>query len=214
MYSVQEKLPSHRTNTETAPEAENDMDQDARVASDRNEDGEDEEPIIQARWRSLFNFTTRAHIPSLCLGLLLSIASGIVIPALSIFLGTVFNAFTDFGAGKISGSDLTKKVTRNVIYLVGLGSASWLLNGSYFMFWLVFGELQAKSVRNKLFGGMLQKDMEWYDMRKAGISAMIPRLQTYFLLSAFGQTVLIDILVRSGSFKLQLRSRLASLYNM
>ena len=178
MYSAQNRSQSQRTNVETAPEAENDMDQDTRVVGERNDEDEGEEAVIQARWRSLFNFTTKAHLPSLCLGLLLSIASGIIIPALSVFLGTVFDAFTEFGAGKISGSDLTKKVSRNAVYLVGLGSASWLLNGSYFMFWLIFGELQAKSVRNKLFGGMLQKDMEWYDMRKAGVSAMIPRLQT------------------------------------
>jgi ATP-binding cassette subfamily B (MDR/TAP) protein 1 len=69
-------------------------------------------------------------------------------------------------------------VSLDALALVGLGSASWLLNGGYFMLWLAFGELQAKSVREKLFDGMLEKDMEWYDMRKNGIGALVPRFQT------------------------------------
>ena len=154
------------------------MDDDTKQLGERPIKEETEEAIVHARWRALFNFTTRAHILPLSVGVLLSIASGIIIPALALFLGRVFDSFTDFGAGRISGSELIKKVSQNAIYIVALGSASWLLNGSYYMFWLIFGELQAKSVRDKLFSGMLQKDMEWYDTRKAGISAMIPRLQT------------------------------------
>ncbi|MCJ1471901.1 hypothetical protein MMC13_000542 [Lambiella insularis] len=138
----------------------------------------DEEEIRHAEWKALFNFTSRAHVLPLTIAICLSVASGIVIPALAIFLGKIFDKFAAYGAGTISGSDLTHQVSMNGLYLLGLGSASWLLNGSYFMFWLFFGELQAKSVREKLFGGMLQKDMEWYDMRKSGVNAMIPRLQT------------------------------------
>ena len=137
-----------------------------------------EEQIRHAQWRSLFYFTSTAHVFPLVIALILSIASGIVIPALAIFLGKIFDTFSDFGAGTISGSDLTRQTSLNALYLLGLGTASWLLNGSYFMFWLLFGELQAKNVREKLFDGMLQKDMEWYDTRKSGVSAMVPRLQT------------------------------------
>ena len=154
------------------------MDDDTKQLGERPIKEETEEAILHARWRALFNFTTRAHVLPLSVGVLLSIASGIIIPALALLLGKVFDSFTDFGAGKISGSELIQNVSHNAIFIVALGSASWLLNGSYYMFWLIFGELQAKSVRDKLFSGMLQKDMEWYDMRKAGVSAMIPRLQT------------------------------------
>ena len=176
MASTERDAPPQITNIETASRSKYDMPDvvhpSPNIEEDRNE------PAVQARWRSLFRFTTRAHYIPLLLGLLLSICSGIIIPALSIFLGRLFDSFTDFGAGRLSGPGLVSKVSRNAIYLVGLGSASWLLNGCYFMSWLVFGELQAKSVRDKLFDGLLQKDMEWYDLRKAGVGAMIPRLQT------------------------------------
>lgn len=72
---------------------------------------------------------------------------------------------------------MVKKVAVNCIAIVGVGAGSWVLNGGFFMFWLVFGELQAKIVRDKLFDGLMQKDMEWYDLRKNGIGALILRLQ-------------------------------------
>ncbi|MCJ1400530.1 hypothetical protein MMC11_003736 [Xylographa trunciseda] len=138
----------------------------------------DEEHLQHAKWISLFNFTSRAHILPLTIAGCLSVASGIVIPALAIFLGKIFDTFADYGAGMISGSDLTKQTSVNGLYLLGLGSASWILNGSFFMFWLLFGELQAKHIREMLFNGMLQREMAWYDLRKSGVNAMIPRLQT------------------------------------
>ena len=131
-----------------------------------------------ASWRSLFNFTSKIDILPLILALNLSIAAGIVTPVLAIFLGKIFDLFTNFGAGEISGPDLVKKVSRNAIVLAGLGTASGLLHASYFMLWLVFGELQAKHVRERLFDGMLEKDMGWYDMRIDGIDTLVSRLQT------------------------------------
>ena len=154
------------------------MDHNAEEDHEAEDESAEEELLQQAEWRSLFNFTTKAHVPTLIIGLLLAVVSGIVIPALAFFLGQIFDVFTDYGAGTISGPDLTKQVSLRGIELLGLGLASWLFNGGFFISWLSFGELQAKNVRNKLFDGMLQKEMEWYDMRKSGMNAMIPRLQT------------------------------------
>ena len=132
----------------------------------------------RARWRSLLTFTTKAHILPFSLALVLSVASGIIIPALALFLGTIFDAFTAFGAGTIDGNLLMTKVSTNAIFLVALGGAGWVLNGTYFAFWVVFGELQAKAAREKLYQGMLEREMSWYDTRKTGIHAMVPRTQT------------------------------------
>ena len=129
------------------------------------------------RWASLFNFTLRSHLFALSMALILSFASGVIVPALAIILGRMFDIFTEYGSSQISGSDLVKKVSTYCLALVGLGAVSGILNAGYFMSWLLFGELQAKSVRDGLFDGMLEKDMEWYDMRKAGIDTLIPRLQ-------------------------------------
>ena len=131
-----------------------------------------------AQWGALFNFTTKAHILPLLIAILLSISSGIVVPALAIFLGKLFNLFTEFGAGKISGSELVHRISTYDIYMLGLAGASMLLNAGYFGFWLYFGELQARNVRDRLFDGLLKKDMEWFDMRTAGVNTLLSRLQT------------------------------------
>ncbi|KAL8773245.1 MAG: hypothetical protein Q9209_001923 [Squamulea sp. 1 TL-2023] len=130
------------------------------------------------RWRSLFAFTTRPHLLPLCLALVLSVSSGVVSPVMSYLLGKVFDCFTSFGAGKYGGSELVRNVSRYALGITGLGAASGILHAGYFGFWLVFGELQAKGARDSLFGSMLEKDMEWYDMRKDGVEALIQRLQT------------------------------------
>lgn len=128
---------------------------------------------------ALFNFTTRSQIVTLLLALLFSTASGVVIPVFAVLLGKIFDVFTTYGAGQISGPDLVKKVSKYGLALAGLGSSSGLLNACYLGFWLAFGEAQAKSVRERLFNSMLEKDMEWYDMRKFGIEALILRQQMY-----------------------------------
>ena len=130
-----------------------------------------------ARWRSLFNFTKRTHITTLIFATILSIISGFIAPAVSVFAGKLFAAFTDFGGGRTEGSELVSRVSIQCVALIALGGASWVLNGGYFMLWLVFGELQAKNARERLFDGLMEKDMAWYDMRKDGVGAMIPRLQ-------------------------------------
>ena len=135
-------------------------------------------PDTSPGWRSLFAFTTRKHLPVLSLALTLSVASGILVPALAYLLGKLFDCFTKFGAGIYDGSELVKKVSTYSIALTVLGSLSGILNAGYFALWLVFGELQAKCARDRLFEDMLRKDMEWYDMRKDGVEALIQRLQT------------------------------------
>lgn len=132
----------------------------------------------KSNWLSLFNFTTRKHLVPLSLALFLTIAAGILVPVSAIFLGKLFDAFSGFGAGIITGDELREKVVQNCLFLIGLASATWVLNGGYFTLWLAFGELQAKSVRELLFDDMLRKDLEWFEMRKDGMGAFLPRLQT------------------------------------
>lgn len=154
------------------------MEVDIEESDHHNRRGSEASQTSNARWRSLFAFTSRSHIVPLCLALILSVASGAVAPVLSYLLGKVFGCFTNYGGGKYDGPELIRRVSKYAIGLTGLGAGSGLLHTGFFGFWLVFGELQAKSARNSLYAGMLEKDMEWYDMRKDGIDALIQRLQT------------------------------------
>jgi len=61
--------------------------------------------------------------------------------------------------------------------MVAVGVGSWLVRFIFFTSWLSFGELQAKSARDRLFTGLLYKDIAWYDRRKHGVGALSTRLQ-------------------------------------
>ena len=154
------------------------MEIDVVPRADPEADEEENNLVKYASWHSLFNFTSKTDMFLLLSAVILSIAAGIVTPALAIFLGKIFDLFTNFGAGEISGSDLMNEVSTNTIVLAALGAASGLLHAGYFVLWLVFGELQAKNIRERLFHGMLEKDMSWYDMRTDGIETLVSRLQT------------------------------------
>ena len=171
--SVSKQMDNEKTQESAAMELEHHRPADREVRQ------EEDDQIRQAGWFALFNFTQRSHTIIFILAISFSVASGLIIPALAIFLGKVFDPFASFGAGTISGPDLVKKVSTSGIALVGLGSTSGILNALFFGLWLLFGELQAKSARGTLFGAMLEKDLDWYDMRKDGIEALISRQQTY-----------------------------------
>ena len=130
-------------------------------------------------WRSLFNFTDRFHSVALAPALLLSALSGVLLPAVAILMGKYFDALAKFGAGTISERELIQGVLSSTYGLVAIGGATWLLKGGYLTFWLVFGEMQAKSVRDRLFQSLLLKDLEWFEMRSNGVSSLLSRLQTY-----------------------------------
>ena len=147
-------------------------------ACDLEAEEEEENLVEHASWRSLFNFTSKKDTIPFFLALTASIAAGIVAPALAVFLGSIFDLFTNSGAGEISGTILLKKVSMYTIILAGLGTASGFLHASYFMLWLVFGELQGKHARERLFDCLLEKDMGWFDMRTDGIDTLLSRSQT------------------------------------
>ena len=131
----------------------------------------------RASWHSLFNFTSKRDTIPFVLALTSSIAAGIIAPTLALFLGKIFDLFTNSGAGEISGTILLRKVSMNAIILAGLGTASGFLHASYFMLWWIFGELQGKQARERLFDCLLEKDMGWFDMRTDGIDTLLSRSQ-------------------------------------
>lgn len=138
-----------------------------------------EEPVTRsARWSDLFAFTTRTHAIILSCAIAGSITSGALVPIFSIFVGKIFDSFTDFGGGTIDGAGIRHIVSRNCIYLAVLGGVTWLLNGSLFFLWLTFGELQAKTCRTTIFDQLLDKAVGWYDTRTSGIGAIVPRINT------------------------------------
>ncbi|EME48597.1 hypothetical protein DOTSEDRAFT_49042 [Dothistroma septosporum NZE10] len=135
------------------------------------------EDVPAAPWRSLFAFTTRANIPLLLGGIFCSFAAGFTGPALNYVVGKVMGRFTDYAIGAIESDAFMRVQTKWVLWTVAISAGTWIFNSLEFIFWLSFGELQAKNARDRLFHGLLGKEIEWYDRRKNGIGALLPRLQ-------------------------------------
>lgn len=140
---------------------------------------DDKPPTLKASWRSLFAFTTRQHAGPMAGAVVSSIFSGLIRPASAIIFGQLFNALTDYGAGAVDAREMLHRVSTWCIALTALGAATWIFEWSFLSLWLVFGELQAKSVRQQTFAGLLEKNVEWYDLREDGIASLLSRIETY-----------------------------------
>jgi ATP-binding cassette subfamily B (MDR/TAP) protein 1 len=128
-------------------------------------------------WKSLFSFTTRRHLPTLITGAALALLAGCVTPALAIFLGNVFDAFTSFGAGQIAVEGLRSKIVASCFGMLGLGAAGWFLNSAYFAVFVAFGELQASNIRSNIFSELIQRDVEWFEAQQEGSGAFLSGVQ-------------------------------------
>lgn len=130
-------------------------------------------------WTSLFNFTTRRHIFFFVPAILCSIASGATIPVNAYLLGLIFASFTSFSGGQINGAVFKHQIAKFVTYVVINGGASWLFNSTAYSLWHTFGDLQARSARERLFNALLLKPASWYDRRTEGIATLTTRVILY-----------------------------------
>ena len=135
-------------------------------------------PILKPSWRSLFAFTRRDHWPSLIYAVSTTILAGLIKPALSVLYGKIFATLTQFGGGKLSSKATLHDISTWCLAATALGIGAWIAEGGLMTMWIIFGELQAKTVRLGMFASMLDKDMEWYDSREEGIRAFLIRIQT------------------------------------
>jgi ATP-binding cassette subfamily B (MDR/TAP) protein 1 len=142
-----------------------------------NVDATELEHIRKAGWKALFSFTTRAHLGVLAFGTISSVLFGLVLPAASVMLGLIVNQITNYGAGRVNGDELLDGVSKYCTYLTALAAASWVINAFSQTLWMAFGEMQARSARNRIFNNLLSKDIVWYDVRRNGIGAFLPQVQ-------------------------------------
>lgn len=150
-----------------------------RIAREFPDDDDEQDKHYGRGWVALFYFTEKRHILALAGAIFFAVLSGLVVPLMAVVMGKIFGSFASFGAEKINSEGLVAQVTSQIIVLAALGAGSWVVSAAFFAGWLSFGELQAKVAREKLFEGLVDKDMEWYDMRKSGVAGLISRVQTY-----------------------------------
>ncbi|EXJ81375.1 hypothetical protein A1O3_07666 [Capronia epimyces CBS 606.96] len=129
--------------------------------------------------RPIFFYTSKPHIFILLFAVIVSAAAGLLQPAMAIIFGRYFQVFSDYASGKIDGPALMERSLSSIYALLGIGLCTFFLKGGLLASWLVFGEMQAKGVREQLFQALLDREIEWYDERTIGVGTLLARMQTY-----------------------------------
>ncbi|KAI5917899.1 P-loop containing nucleoside triphosphate hydrolase protein [Camillea tinctor] len=134
-------------------------------------------PEQRASFRHLFVFSTWKDCSMLSTGLIAAMLSGALRISVSIILGKIFNTITEFGSGRLTSSETLAQVSSWCVILAVLGVAGWLVNSSFVFSWVAFSEFQAKNIRNRIFRGLLAKDMGWFDSQEDGIPSLLTRVE-------------------------------------
>ena len=93
-------------------------------------------------------------------------------------MGLFFQIAADYALGTVSAPDTLVEGTNLCVLLCGLGAGHWLANTVFLSSWVVFGELQARSIRERMFDSLLEKKMPWYDAKADGMSSLLVRIET------------------------------------
>ncbi|KAF2030327.1 P-loop containing nucleoside triphosphate hydrolase protein [Setomelanomma holmii] len=144
-----------------------------------SQSSEEQEYILQVGWKVLFGFTVKKHLAIFSGALLSALIAAVSLPVFAVMYGPIFQEYTDYGAGKIESARLRSTVTKYCLILTGVTALNWMANDFYFFFFVTFGELQARSARNRIFDALIRKDMAWYDTRETGIVAFLPAIQMH-----------------------------------
>jgi ATP-binding cassette subfamily B (MDR/TAP) protein 1 len=138
---------------------------------------EEQEGGMQMGWKALFRFMTKKHVPLFASAMISTGIAGATMPVFAILYGRIFRDYTDYGLGKIDSEALRSSVARYCLILTGIASLSLIAKSFHLFFFLIFGEVQARSARNMIFDALIRKDMAWYDTRDTGIAAFLPAIQ-------------------------------------
>lgn len=133
----------------------------------------------RAPWKALFSFTTKRDLPYVLPSVALSVVAGCIVPAEAYLYGKIFSAFADFGRDAVTKTTFGDTVDKYCVWLAALGAVSWLLLGGDFAAWTFYGATQTSNVRKRLFGAMLDREVEWFELRDQGVGALLTRLNMF-----------------------------------
>jgi ATP-binding cassette subfamily B (MDR/TAP) protein 1 len=154
------------------------MDSQAPINMDSLNSNPPAQQAAKSSWRQLFLFTRKSHSGALIAALIAAAFTAAFKTVLAVILGKIFDVIAGFGNGSLSKSETLSDISMWSLVLLGLGIGNWIASTAFLALWVVFGELQACSVRRDMFASLLSKDMAWFDAQTEGISSLLVRIQT------------------------------------
>jgi ATP-binding cassette subfamily B (MDR/TAP) protein 1 len=130
-----------------------------------------------SQWRSLFAFTDHKQTGVITCAVVTAAGVAVGKTVYTYFLGRVFDVMARYGADLLSAQGLLTKASQWCGYTTVLGMAVWALSSVDLALWITSGELRASTARKTLFASLLQKEMDWFDSRAAGVSSTLIQTQ-------------------------------------
>jgi ATP-binding cassette, subfamily B (MDR/TAP), member 1 len=106
---------------------------------------------------SLYRYSDRLDLSVVALGVVMSVAHGVLTPLFAVIFGQFIDAFTN-------PSSLVAEINRVAVNFLILGAASFV--STFFQAWCFSfaGKRQADRIRRRYFQAVLRQDIGWYDL--------------------------------------------------
>ncbi|GAA6064319.1 hypothetical protein JCM10212_006006 [Sporobolomyces blumeae] len=150
------------------------------VPSSSEPDSPPPPPAIKPSLSLLFTLTTRRTLWTIVLpALALSIAAGLIPPYMTQVLGETLQYFTNYSAAlsipNLTASDVAE-IRHDLLHGVGieaikfaaLGAAVLVISGANQALWVIHGERVARALRLKVYKGLHEKGLDWFDKGMGG----------------------------------------------
>ncbi|KAJ3529815.1 hypothetical protein NM208_g9592 [Fusarium decemcellulare] len=157
-----------------------------------------QQQTAKSSWSQLFLFTRTTHTGAFIAALIAAAFTAGFKTVLAVILGKVFDIIAGFGNGSLDGSGTLSDISMWSLVLLGLGIGNWIASTAFLALWVIFGELQASSVRRDIFTSLLSKDMAWFDSQTEGISSLLVRIQTQTRELQLATSQVLGLLVCDG----------------
>ncbi|KAK3689573.1 P-loop containing nucleoside triphosphate hydrolase protein [Podospora appendiculata] len=128
--------------------------------------------------KHLFVFTRPGHVWMIASAIFTAALAAAGRAAYTIVFGRIFDLSSQWGASAIAGHRFLSETSQWCIYMCLIGLGMWLVSSIELALWVISGELRARTARDTLFGSLLKKTAEWYDMRENGMSSLMVAVQT------------------------------------
>ncbi|KAK3317809.1 hypothetical protein B0T19DRAFT_298560 [Cercophora scortea] len=157
---------------------------DTTINSDEAAAGKQAVPVTQkstfqrSNSKHLFVFTRPGNVWMIACAVFTAALAAAGRAAYTIVFGRIFDLSSQWGANAIAGDRFLSETSQWCIYMCLIGLGMWLVSSIELAFWVISGELRARTARDTLFASLLKKTAEWYDLRENGMSSFMVAVQT------------------------------------
>lgn len=117
---------------------------------------------------------------------LVTIIASLESPIVTLLLGNIFDALSEFTTGKKNSTDFMNKVLVSAAGIFSIGIATIVLSWWMLSLWCIFADHQIKRARRLVFKSLIHKDMKWFDEHTGVMGSLTMANRYVFFFSVCG----------------------------